>query len=895
MSRGVKVVQFISLEDFSILLKMLQRSHAGNKILSILLCGLMMGSLFAKGAYAAPPIVTKSTSTPNATAGSTATYTVVINNPSDPSGSAMTGVSIKDDLPSGFFYNSTVSITLNGGATRTSTTDPVAGTPSPSWGTFRIPSGGSVSLQFRVNVDASTTPRTYQNDTTATYTSGSLQTATYNASSSSQEDVTITASMTTPLVSTSSAPGGSACAVPGKDGSSTTLSGIVNTYYPGISAANQSITLGSAVGAPTAITKGDLLLILQMQDGTINSTNSAQYGSGNSSNGGRGLTNILNAGVYEYAVANSDISGGVVQLVSPLTGTYTTQGQSKFQVVRVPQYKDVTISGAITAQPWNGSVGGVVALDISGTLNFSNSKIVATGAGFRGGGGRNLTGGTASAVANRDYVSSSSNNYHASKGEGVAGTPRYTRTMVSINQSGTVTTSTSVDTGSNEGYPNGSFGRGAPGNAGGGGTDPNQATNAANTGGGGGANYGSGGRGGDSWYDGFNRQPLGGVGGMAFPTSTNRIVMGGGGGAATANNTSVSFPSGGSGGGIVLVRAGTIAGNGSVEANGIMGVSPGGTDGGGAGGAGGTILLRAVNSSSPTLTLSVNGGNGNNSGYWAHGPGGGGGGGYVAYQGVSSPTTSVSGGVPGNDLSGSGNPYGYTDPYANPAPDPYGAMGGEAGLAQSVSIPNAGVAPGALCNKPSVLLSKRITAITSKTITTSFESTAFNAASIPSDPSAANPLWPAGYLKGGGVTDATPNPIDPVDNYPLQPGDEVEYTIYFLSNGNATANNVLLCDRIPANTTFVPDAFNQSGSPSDRGIHLSFNGSTQALTNVPDSDAGQYFAPGADPTSVDPKINCGGANTNGTVVINLGNLPAATSPGTPANSYGFVRFRGRIR
>jgi uncharacterized repeat protein (TIGR01451 family) len=224
--------------------------------------------------------------------------------------------------------------------------------------------------------------------------------------------------------------------------------------------------------------------------------------------------------------------------------------------------------------------------------------------------------------------------------------------------------------------------------------------------------------------------------------------------------------------------------------------------------------------------------------------------------------------------------------------DPAGAGTGSATVVLPFRpVDNAGFASSTLYNAtvpfaaatPQVSLVKRITDLNG----TSFLDLLNDPSDSNDDPSL---NWPTNYLQGKigrGITVS--------DQVPVKPNDILEYTIYFLSRGNATANNVLLCDRIPANTTFVPDAFNQSGSPSDRGIHLSFNGSTQALTNVPDSDAGQYFAPGADPTSVDPKINCGGANTNGAVVINLGNLPAATSPGTPANSYGFVRFRGRIR
>jgi fimbrial isopeptide formation D2 family protein/uncharacterized repeat protein (TIGR01451 family) len=134
-----------------------------------------------------------------------------------------------------------------------------------------------------------------------------------------------------------------------------------------------------------------------------------------------------------------------------------------------------------------------------------------------------------------------------------------------------------------------------------------------------------------------------------------------------------------------------------------------------------------------------------------------------------------------------------------------------------------------------------------------------------------------------------------------KPNDTVEYTIYFLSAGDSDAKNVLFCDRVPANTTFIPYAFN-AGTPdanglstADRGIAINLGGSLQSYTNIKDGDIASYYPPGSDPINDFPKINCGGANTNGAVVVNLGNLPNATASGTPTSSYGFVRFRGQVK
>ena len=72
------------------------------------------------------------------------------------------------------------------------------------------------------------------------------------------------------------------CGIPGRDGPAT-LSGIVNTYYPGtadVAAGSTSIPVGAPVGGGPAIAAGDLLLIIQMQGADINSTNTDAYGDG---------------------------------------------------------------------------------------------------------------------------------------------------------------------------------------------------------------------------------------------------------------------------------------------------------------------------------------------------------------------------------------------------------------------------------------------------------------------------------------------------------------------------------------------------------------------------------------------------------------------------------------
>lgn len=197
-------------------------------------------------------------------------------------------------------------------------------------------------------------------------------------------------------------------------------------------------------------------------------------------------------------------------------------------------------------------------------------------------------------------------------------------------------------------------------------------------------------------------------------------------------------------------------------------------------------------------------------------------------------------------------------------------------------------------SNPNVLLVKRITAINGSSFTDLIDgvndSNSPNYVPAPHDTDDNNANWPSNYLQGllnGGT---------------VRPNDEVEYTIYFLSAGDATAPKVLMCDRVPNNVTFIPTAFNSFATKNsaglekaDRGIIWQYNGNTESLSNIKDGDVAQYFPPGEDPTDVYPTVDCGGENTNGAIVVNLGDLTNATAPGTPNDSYGFIRFRGRVK
>lgn len=279
------------------------------------------------------------------------------------------------------------------------------------------------------------------------------------------------------------------CATPGTDGS-VNASATVNTYFPPI--ANSQLSSGATSvaisnyyteGGNEPITEGDMVMIIQMQDATIDSSNTEAYGSGNPTNGGRGQTSLGNSGIYEFVRATNSVplTGGTLTFEGGgasdgLINSYATaaptasQGRRTFQVIRVVQYASLTLTSDITVPDWNGDVGGVLALDIAGNMNFNGFTIDANNRGFRGGFVPNDPSNT-SGTNNGNYVLPGTTTEGSGKGEGIAGTPRYMWDGVSA-----------IDLGSDQ-LPGGDAGSGAPGNAAGGG-------NAHNAGGGGGGNGG---------------------------------------------------------------------------------------------------------------------------------------------------------------------------------------------------------------------------------------------------------------------------------------------------------------------------------------------------------------------------------------------------------------------
>ena len=259
-------------------------------------------------------------------------------------------------------------------------------------------------------------------------------------------------------------------------------------------------TPGNGLG--TGLAHGDLLMLYQPQElaGVITTTNSTAFGALSG-------TGYGSAGLYEFVYVTS-VSTNTITIDT--TGGASCTGlkrsyDSGAMVIRVPQLRNLTInSGGLLnpASAWNGSTGGVIALDVrpgapqllaNGTITINGTgRINASGFGFRPGVVDNLT--TAAVTNNaatQSYVANACTD-GARKGEsilGFAGTLNTGTCGSTADNNETGVYSAAVLAGS------GAFNRGAIANGGGGG-------NSHNAGGGGGSNVGTG-----TWTGGGNPDP----------------------------------------------------------------------------------------------------------------------------------------------------------------------------------------------------------------------------------------------------------------------------------------------------------------------------------------------------------------------------------------------------
>lgn len=257
-------------------------------------------------------------------------------------------------------------------------------------------------------------------------------------------------------------------------------------------------------------------------------------------------------GTYEYGQIAS-AAGNVLILRDPVSRAYTSSGGARAQVVVVEERSAVNISpgAALTAPAWDGNSGGILALDVGGTLTNAGT-INMTDHGFRGRGHACV--------------------YRCSRGFQGEGENGFGGVTIARN--------------------------GIGGGGGGAGQDD---------GAGGGGAYGSTGGNGGSGTCGICREacPIpGGAGGSAAGATSlaTNFLLGGAGGEGGADEDGGNPGRGGNGGGTVLLRVGALTNTGTIITDGGRGQDGqqgacGGVGcgmGGGGGGSGGGVRIASL-------------------------------------------------------------------------------------------------------------------------------------------------------------------------------------------------------------------------------------------------------------------------------------------------------------
>ena len=205
-------------------------------------------------------------------------------------------------------------------------------------------------------------------------------------------------------------------------------------------------------------------------------------------------------------------------------------------------------------------------------------------------------------------------------------------------------------------------------------------------------------------------------------------------------------------------------------------------------------------------------------------------------------------------------------------------------------------------NKAKLLLVKRITAIKDGVTNAPLKDatgTAISFGAFVDDTSSATKTddnscnWPTATGTAGACTNTYTLGATTQTAPKVKPGDEIEYTIYYLNAGENRAT-ARVCDMLNPNLTFQP---NFDATAANVGKGIGFKPGTAAIAYLSnsgtDADKGQLTTPAV--------TNCNLPSNGGTAVVavDVGDattpLFGSTGAGTPTSSYGYIRFKAVVK
>lgn len=152
----------------------------------------------------------------------------------------------------------------------------------------------------------------------------------------------------------------------------TTLTSNANSGATTINVSNSGLNTNGRFSAN--LTAGELLMIVQMNETNVSTTNSSLKESKAASS---------NSGNFEFVEVLSVQGNKSISLANGLARSYSVDGL--VQVIRVPRYSSFTVNkgASLTCPAWNGSTGGILAIENTGA-SVIDGMIDVSAKGFQG-------------------------------------------------------------------------------------------------------------------------------------------------------------------------------------------------------------------------------------------------------------------------------------------------------------------------------------------------------------------------------------------------------------------------------------------------------------------------------------------------------------------------------
>jgi len=188
------------------------------------------------------------------------------------------------------------------------------------------------------------------------------------------------------------------------------FSQILNGYAKVSNISGTVLSLSSVDESNGTFEDGDRVIIMQMQDNVIGSVaNDATFG---------GLGAIRSAGLFEVATisTHSEVAGtpNSITVSSAFGNSFNTGSNSSLQIITYPTLgsPDFVTTADMSAKPWDGNIGGVLAFSVNGILTLAHN-IEVNGDGFRG---ASINGGSSTGCAGSSNYRIPLTDNHANKG-----------------------------------------------------------------------------------------------------------------------------------------------------------------------------------------------------------------------------------------------------------------------------------------------------------------------------------------------------------------------------------------------------------------------------------------------------------------------------------------------